>query len=384
MIRRTAEKELKKMVKAFPVLMISGPRQSGKTTLVKHLFKKLPYVLLEDEDERDFALHDPRGFLARFPHGAILDEVQRTPNLLSYLLGIVDADKKKQFILTGSQNILLSSTVSQSLAGRVGILYLLPLSLEELKIKQSPSASLETIMFRGFYPKIHQEHLPAQKWLRSYFHTYIERDIRQLSNIGNLNTFQRFVRLCAARSGGILNLSALANDAGVTHPTAKSWISILEASFIITLLEPHYQNFSKRLIKAPKLYFLDTGLLCYLLRISSASVLHTHALRGAIFETFMVSELYKRYMHRGQDAPLFFWRDHTGHEVDVLIEQNDVLLPIEIKSSRTITSETFKNLNFWLQLPQNPNTNAMVVYAGDKSYTRGTTLVNSWSNISLP
>ncbi|MDP2691754.1 MAG: ATP-binding protein [bacterium] len=384
MIPREAEKTLKKMAQDFSILLITGPRQSGKTTLVKKLFPDFDYVLLEDIDEREFALTDPRGFLDRFPKGVILDEVQRTPDLLSYLLGLSDQNKKRRFILTGSQNILLMDTITQSLAGRVGAFHLLPLSHSELVSASISLKSLEKNLFTGFYPKIHDENLDPQMWLQSYYRTYLERDVRTLSDIGDLNSFQRFVRLCAARSGQILNFSALANDAGISHPTAKKWLSVLEASFIVRLLEPHHKNFSKRLIKSPKLYFLDTGLLCYLLRITSSETLRTHALRGAIFETFVVSELVKTFLNRSLDVPLYYWRDHTGNEIDILVEYSDHLLPLEIKSGHTISSDAFKGLRFWMGLPKNPNKRGILVYAGPKRYLRERIEVMPWDTLKLP
>jgi hypothetical protein len=316
--------------------------------------------------------------------------------LFSYIQTIVDTkDISGQFILIGSQNFLLLQKVSQSLAGRCAVLHLLPFSLSELK-KRRPLASntigrqlpgknrsldeeLSSVLFEGFYPRIHDKRLNPVDWLGNYFQTYIERDVRDVVNVGDLETFSRFVRLCAGRNGQLLNLSSLANDCGITHTTSKRWISILEASFILFLLRPHYRNFSKRLIKSPKLYFMDTGLLSYLLRIRSAEDLRIHSLYGSIFESYVISELLKNYMNRGEEHPIYFWRDSTGNEIDIIIDEGDGLIPLEIKAGQTVSSDFFKGIRFWKKLSNDIEQPAALVYGGDKSYIRSDTYVYAWS-----
>lgn len=394
MFNRTLSDKLLSLAEKFPVVSITGPRQSGKTTLAKWLFRDRAYVSLEDPNEKEFALSDPRGFLRRFTEGIILDEIQRTPELLSYIQGIVDSeDRPGRFILTGSQQFHLMEKVSQTLAGRTAVVNLLPLSLDELRGQETadpwrldetlsasdiPPFSLQEITFKGFYPRIHDKDLEPQDWLSAYYRTYVERDVRDLANIGNLETFQRFVRLCAARSGQLLNLSSLAVDAGISHTTARSWISILQAGFIIHLLSPHFTNFSKRIVKSPKLYFLDTGLLCYLLRIRNPSELSFHAMRGPIFETFVLAELYKAFSHRGEMPPLYFWRDRTGHEVDAVIDTGSRLIPIEIKSSETVDRSLFNGLRYYLSLGAPAAQNGVLIHAGEGFYRRESCVVRPW------
>ncbi len=396
MIERTLAKKLKEAAKQYPVVTLTGPRQSGKTTLVRMTFPDYDYRSLEEPDNRAFALEDPRGFLSQFAETVILDEIQRTPDLFSYIQAIVDTrDISGQFILTGSQNFLLLQKVSQSLAGRCAVLHLLPFSLSELKQRRPLSVNIigrklpsknrslndefSSILFKGFYPRIHDKSLNPVDWLGNYFQTYIERDVRDVLNVGDLETFSRFVRLCAGRNGQLLNLSSLANDCGITHTTSKRWISILEASFIVFLLRPHFKNFSKRLIKSPKLYFLDSGLLCYLLRIRSAEDLRIHALYGSIFESYVISELLKNYMNRGEEHAIYFWRDSTGNEIDVLIDEGDKLIPMEIKAGQTVASDFFKGIRLWKKLTADIGQEAALVYGGDKSYIRSDTYLYPWS-----
>jgi len=399
MIRRTIETTLREVAGQYPVVTLTGPRQSGKTTLVRAIFKDHEYASLEDPEVRGFALEDPRGFLAQFSGPVVLDEAQRAPDLFSYIQTIVDReDSPGLFILSGSQNFLLLKSISQSLAGRCAVLHLLPFSLSELERRPplplatigrelpaaaGPSSRFEVMatLHQGFYPRIHDKSLDPGRWLSSYFQTYVERDVREIVNVGDLESFGRFVRLCAGRNGQLLNLTSLANDCGVTHTTARRWISILEASFLITLLRPHHRNFGKRLIKAPKLYFLDTGLLCYLLRIRSPEDLRLHASRGAVFESFVLSELLKNYLHRGLESDLYFWRDATGHEVDILIEQAQELIAVEIKSAQTIASDFFAGLNYWQKLLGDRDAPAALVYAGDQRCRRRGVIVYSWCSL---
>jgi predicted AAA+ superfamily ATPase len=396
MLRRTLHDKLKASARQYPVVTLTGPRQSGKTTLVKTVFPNYQYVSLEEPDNRSFALEDPRGFLGHYSKGVILDEVQRTPDLFSYIQTIVDhRNAPGQFILSGSQNFLLAQTVSQSLAGRCSVLHLLPFSFSELR--RRPPLPLEIIgqklpparrcveedlakfLFTGFYPRIHDLQLKPTDWLGNYYQTYIERDVREITNVGDLETFSRFVRLCAGRNGQLLNLSSLANDCGITHTTAKRWMSILEAGFIVVLLRPHYRNFSKRLIKSPKLYFIDTGLLSYLLRIGSAEDLRINALYGSIFESYVISELIKNYANRGKAHPLYFWRDSTGNEVDIVIDHGQRLVPLEIKAGQTLASDFFKNLKYWREISGIPNGRAALVYGGNEAHVRSNICVYPWS-----
>jgi predicted AAA+ superfamily ATPase len=398
MLKRTLSRKLIDLVRKFPVVSITGPRQSGKTTLTKILFKKHDYVSLEEPHEREFAIADPKGFLRRFSGGVILDEIQKAPILLSYIQGIVDSNEVPgRFILTGSQQFHLMEKVSQTLAGRTAIVQLLPLSLNELlsrpesdpwKIEILPSAiekpafSLEEILYSGLYPRIHDRGLEPHDWLSAYYRTYVERDVREVANIGNLETFQRFVRLCAGRTGQLLNLLSIATDCGISHTTARHWTSILQAGFIIHLLPPHHTNFSKRIIKSPKLYFLDTGLLCYLLRIREPEDITDHAMKGAIFETFVLAELYKSFAHRGEAPPLYFWRDRTGHEVDVVMDTGKKLIPVEVKSTETIDSSLFAGLRYYTTLGPPASKTGVLIHGGETLYSRENFVVRPWFRCS--
>lgn len=398
MLKRTLATKLNSLARSFPVVSLLGPRQSGKTTLARAAFPKHAYVSLEDPDEKDFAIHDPKGFLRRFRTGVILDEIQRAPQVLSYIQGIVDAEASiGRFILTGSQQFHLMHKVSQTLAGRTAILHLLPFSVSELTKRagldpfrfdtspgpaKPPPFDLETILYQGLYPRIHDKRLDAHDWLSSYYRTYVERDVRDIIHIGNLDAFQRFVRLCAGRASQLLNLSSLAADCGISHTTARQWLSVLQAGFIVHLLPPHHANFSKRLVKSPKLYFLDPGLLCYLLRIRSPEDIIAHPMRGAIFENFVVSELYKAFSHRGEIPPLYFWRDRTGHEVDVIIDTGKKLIPVEIKSGETVAESFFDGLKYYLLLDRNVAKAGVLVYGGDKHYRRSGFVVKTWFQCS--
>ena len=382
MIKRNAANTIKKLAKSFPVVAVTGPRQSGKTTLVKAIFPHKPYVSLEEINTRDFAISDPKGFLNQFPDGAILDEVQRCPDLFSYLQTIIDSDKRAGlFVLTGSQQFGLLSGITQSLAGRVALLTLLPFSLIELEQSQIAPNSLEALLFQGLYPPIYDRQPSPVHWYDSYIRTYIERDVRQLINVRDLNTFQRFVRICAARTGQLVNLSQLANDCGINHMTAKAWLSVMEASYLIIMLSPHFNNFNKRLVKSAKLYFLDTGLAAQLLGIQTKEQLTTHPLRGALFETWVVSELLKARFNDALSSNLYFWRDHTGNEIDILIEQANRLIPIEVKSGQTIASDFLKNLHLWLKLAEEKASQAWLVYGGNQNQIRQNVHIVSWKNI---
>ncbi|KPQ16296.1 MAG: ATPase with DUF4143 domain [Algoriphagus marincola HL-49] len=369
MIYRKASEKLLELATYFKVVAVVGPRQSGKTTLVRSIFPHKPYISLEDPDRRRYALEDPRGFLGDFPEGAILDEVQRTPELFSYLQGIVDEKPTTgQFILTGSNNFLLQQSITQSLAGRVGYLQLLPFQLAEIYSKEHEVPDEDSLMLKGGFPPIYQPGIPTHLWYPNYLRTYIERDVRQVKNISDLIVFERFIRLLAGRVGQELNLSSLGNEVGVDSKTIQSWVGILESSFLIYLLRPHFQNFNKIIVKRPKLYFLDTGLVSFLLGIERKEQLKTHPLRGALFENLIVTELIKQRTHQAQEINLFFWRDKTGHEIDVLIDEGVDLIPVEIKSGKTITSDYFKNLKYWMKLSVQKK--GLILYCGDQSQSR--------------
>ncbi|WP_223550132.1 ATP-binding protein [Aestuariivivens sp. NBU2969] len=349
MVLREAQQELLSLSKQYKAIAVIGPRQSGKTTLVKAVFSGKPYVSLENPDTRNFALEDPRGFLDQFPNGAILDEVQRTPELFSYLQQVLDDNVGvSQFILTGSNNFLLQQNISQSLAGRVGYLNLLPFTLSE--IKDIAPKSIHEKLFKGFYPPLYDKPFEIQKWFSNYIRTYIERDVRQLKNIENLVVFERFMKLCAGRVGQLLNKSALAIEVGVDSKTIESWIGILEASFILFRLPPHHHNFNKRIVKMPKLYFYDVGLACALLGVQNANQLELHPFKGSLFENMVVVELLKQRLNKGKLNNLYFWRDNKGNEIDIIIDNFDELMPIEIKSGKTITQDYFKGLKYWNEM----------------------------------
>jgi len=397
-IRRDLAKRVLAAAGKYPVVTVTGPRQSGKTTLVRALFRDCPYVSLESPDESAFALEDPRGFLARFKGRVILDEAQKAPELFSYIQGLVDEEGRPgRFILSGSHNFLLIKGISQSLAGRCAILHLLPFSLPELLGRPGmpperlgrdipaspprPGRSLAECLFTGFFPRIHDKHLPPREWLANYLQTYVERDVRSVLNIGDLESFGRFVRLCAGRSGQLLNMASLASDCGISHMTAKRWISVLEAGFIVFLLRPYHRNFGKRLIKAPKLYFIDTGLLSHLLGIRDGAELASHASRGAVFESFVVSELVKAHYNRGERPALYFWRDSNGREVDILVETGKGLVPIEVKSGQTVASDFLKGLEYWRGIRGKPEGPSALVYGGDTSFKRNGVAVYAWHTI---
>ena len=378
MIERIAKIKLKELAKKFKAIAITGARQSGKTTLVKEVFKDKPYVSLENPDVRNFALQDPRGFLQTYPKGAILDEVQRVPELFSYLQEILDNSKTKGlFILTDSNNFLLQQNISQTLAGRIGYINLLPFSVSELQsVKKLPKTDDE-LMLKGFYPPIYDQKIPPVDWCPNYIRTYIERDVRQIKGISDLIIFERFIKLLAGRNAQELNNSALAVETGVDVKTIQSWIGILESSFIIYLLKPHHKNFNKTIVKRPKVYFYDTALVCSLLGIKDKTQLSTHPLRGAIFEGMVITELVKHRTNAGQEINLYYWRDKTGHEIDIIIDMGTKLLPIEIKSGKTISSEFYKNIRYWMELSKEKK--SILLYAGEQSQKRSdNTEVVNW------
>jgi predicted AAA+ superfamily ATPase len=380
MITRNAEQTIRTLLRGFPIVTLTGPRQSGKTTLAKAVFSDRPYASLEDPDVRQAAQDDPRSFLERFPDGAVLDEVQRCPGLLSYLQTIVDADRRMGlFILTGSQQFGLMSGITQSLAGRTAFVELLPFSVTELMNADKLPASIDSMLLTGGYPPLYDRDVPPSAWFGAYVTTYIERDVRQLLKIQELETFQHFVRLCAGRTGQLLNLSSLATGAGITHNTAKAWISVLEASYLIHLVRPHHANFNKRLVKMPKLYFFDVGLVSWLLGIRTAEQMETHPLRGNLFETFVIAELVKSRFNHGERPNLYFWRDSNGNEVDVIAEQGTVLMPIEIKSGKTVASDSFAGLDKWRALAGDAAIDPVLIYGGNDEYCQSGIKVTGWN-----
>jgi len=386
MIPRVLQAKLFALARKFPVVTVTGPRQSGKTTLCRATFPSKAYVSLEAPDVRTYALEDPRGFLTDYREGAVLDEVQRAPQLLSYLQAEVDARPARgRFILTGSANLGLLASVSQSLAGRTALLNLLPLSLDEIRLFRAKSDDLLEVLWRGSYPAVFDRKLAPQDWYASYVSTYLERDVRLILNVGDLAAFQTFLRLCAGRTAQLLNLSALGADCGVTHNTVKSWISVLEASFVAYRLAPFHSTLRKRLVKTPKLHFYDAGLVCYLLGIGNSSQLRDHPLRGAIFETWVASEILKARVHRGLPPALTYFRDRKGTEVDLILERDRDRVAIETKSGKTVAGDYFGSLEAFTRLlgtdRSRPSLQPVVVYGGNERQQRSGALVLPWSMV---
>lgn len=366
-IKREITPELQSLASDYPVVTLIGPRQSGKTTLVQEIFPQKPYINLEAPDIRQFAESDPRAFFEQIPDGAVLDEIQRVPVLLSYIQTIVDKQptKKGMFILTGSHQLELHQAITQSLAGRTALLTLLPLTISELQTANI-DLNLDEYLLRGFYPRIYKEQLEPTKAYRNYFQTYVERDVRLLIHVKDLTTFQRFIKLCAGRIGQILNIHSLANELGLSSHTIKHWLSILEASFITFRLLPYYENFGKRIIKSPKLYFTDVGLASYLLDIENLTQLRRDPLRGNLVENLVVLELMKTRFNQGLDHQLYYYRDNHQNEVDVIFKRAHELIPIEIKAAQTLHLEFLKNLKFFSQLVEDRAPKGFLIYSGDQ------------------
>ncbi|MBU0482575.1 MAG: ATP-binding protein [Proteobacteria bacterium] len=383
MIPRHAQTRALQLSEGFPIVALTGPRQSGKTTLARALFPDRAYVSLEDPEEREFSLRDPRGFLARFNDGAIIDEAQRVPDLFSYLQTLVDSRRRMgDFILTGSQQFGLRSGISQSLAGRVGLIQLLPFSMSELAGAGLLAEGLDELMWRGGYPPLYDRPLTPDLWFPNYVATYLERDVRQVLGVRDLDLFQRFVKLCAARTGQLLNLSSLAADCGISHVTAREWLSVLEASYIAIRLPPYFRNFGKRLVKTPKLYFLDPGLAAWLIGIRDSETLNIHAQRGALFETLVVSEFIKQRYNQGQPADLYFWRDNVGHEIDLLFESGRKLQAVEVKSGATFAADWLVGVNKWRGLTGEDSLSPWIVYGGNEGYQRQGARVLAWKELA--
>jgi len=380
MLPRTLAPTLLEAAQRYPVVTLTGPRQSGKTTLCRMTFADKPWVNLEDPDVRLFATRDPRAFLETYRDGAILDEIQRAPELPSYLQGLVDLDARRgRFILTGSQNLTLLQSTSQSLAGRTAVLHLLPLSHAEQTPAEGAPIDLWSAVFRGGYPAIATRGIPPERWLADYVATYLERDARQLLNVVHLEQFQTFIALAAGHTGQLVNLSQLGAACGVTHNTARAWLSVLQASFIVHEVRPYFANIPKRLNKTPKLHFWDTGLACYLLGIRDAAQLATHPLRGALFETWVVSEVMKAIIHRGERPRVYFYRDRRGLEVDLVVERHDGLVLVETKSGRTLASDFFDSLDAAAGLIESRE--RVLVYGGDLAQRRSNATVVPWRDL---
>jgi predicted AAA+ superfamily ATPase len=383
MIQRGASSKIKQLAKKFPAVGLLGPRQSGKTTLAKELFPKKPYVSFENQDNILLVTKDPRAFLDQYKTGAIFDEIQRVPQLLSYLQGVIDDQPNKVglFIITGSQNLLLLESISQTLAGRIAFIHLLPFSFTELASSKHGTQSLNKLILNGGYPRLYDRKIKPVDFYPNYLLTYVERDVRQIKNITNLAMFQRFLKVCASRVGQEVNYTSIGNDTGVDQKTVLSWFGILEASFIAFRLQPFYNNLGKRLTQMPKLYFYDTGLCCSLLELETESHVNTHPLRGALFENLIILELLKARFNNGQRSNLFYWRDRTGNEIDVLLDQSAQVVPIEIKTSATFTTDYVKGINYWKKI--NPNVKkAFVVFTGKTASLDKISILN-WKEIAF-
>lgn len=384
-IERKITSYLKKFAEFFPIVAILGPRQSGKTTLVQHYFKNYHYVNLEGLDLQQAALVDPRGFLEKlltYP-GVIIDEFQHAPELLSYLQIVVDREKRPGFfILTGSQNFLMNQSISQSLAGRVGLLTLLPLSIEEINQAGMQAKFSEAAIFKGGYPRLFESsNLGPEYVYPSYIQTYLERDVRTITHVTDLTLFKKFLGLCAARTGQLLNISALATDAGISMPTVNAWLSVLQASYIIFLLQPYHENFNKRLVKSTKLYFYDTGIACSLLNIENISQLEQHYLRGGLFENLIIADLYKQFYNQAKNTTLYFWRDSHGHEVDCIVPQANELLAIEVKASMTLDTRFINNLLYWQEISEQKK--LMLIYGGEEDLVIKNCAIKSWKDFRV-
>lgn len=382
LIERQAAQTLLRLIRGFPIVAVTGARQTGKSTLVQSVLKGQPYVSLEGANERRFATEDPVAFLRRFADGAVIDEAQHAPELFSALQSAVDADPRPgRFVLTGSQNFQLIERITQSLAGRIGLMTLPPLSMAELRAAGRMPSDPDVALLQGFYPAVYARAISAQDWYASYVTTYLERDVRQLSSVHDLNRFQRFLRLCAARTAQLLNIASLASDAGISEGSARNWLAILEASYILYRLPPHFANFGKRLIKAPKLHFFDVGLAAALLGIESDTQMRVHPLRPALFETLVVGEFAKARWNAGRTLDLYFWRDNIGTEIDLVLDDGPRLAGVEIKSGATLATDAARNLMKWRSYAAGRETYLGIVYGGSQGGELRQVSVRSWSEL---
>lgn len=378
---RELSHEIKEMAKKYPIVTVIGPRQSGKTTLVRQLFSHKPYLSLENPDDRMFASQDPKAFLARYPEGAVFDEVQRVPEILSYIQTIVDERKMKgMFILTGSHQLDLQNAVNQSLAGRTAMLKLLPYSISELPIAHK--FDLDDHLFHGMYPRIFADQIMPSKFYRDYVQTYIERDVRQIINIKDLGLFRKFLKLCAGRIGQVFNSSNLSNELGVSSHTVKSWLSVIEASFIVFQLPPYFENFGKRVIKGSKLYFYDVGLASYLLDVNDVRQISRDPLRGNLVENLVVSEIFKKDLNKGIEPNYYFFRESNGNEVDLIYKVGNQLIPIEIKSSQTFHKSFLKGIKYFVNLVgEDRSKESILIYSGEQEQNIGDCQIINYKNI---
>ncbi|HFC76935.1 MAG TPA: ATP-binding protein [Candidatus Moranbacteria bacterium] len=380
MIKRKITEEIKTLAKEFPIVAIMGPRQSGKTTIAKHIFKKYKYVSLEDYDKRKIAMDDPRGFLKQYDKNVIIDEIQRVPELFSYLQTHIDEIKTNgSFVLTGSQNYLLMENITQSLAGRVGLATLFPLSLEELPTENK--SNIYEVIFKGFYPRIFDQKIRPSSFYKTYLNTYLEKDIRLIKNISDYNLFLKFLKLLAGRSGQILNIQTIADDVGIANKTVESWLSILETSFIIYRLQPYHKNYNKRVVKSSKLFFYDVGLVCYLLGIKKPEELENYYQFGNLFENFIISDLMKYNYNYGELANFYFWKDGHNNEIDLLIESGNKIKVIEIKSAQTFREEFLKNMSKFSKLEKTKKVEQFLLYGGDENLQYKGTKIISWNSL---
>ncbi len=381
-ISRNIFPDLRKVLGQYPLVALTGPRQSGKTTLLKTMLPEFRYVSLEDKDTRAFALEDTRGFFKAYDHQVILDEVQRAPELFSYLQGVVDSSRVMgRYILSGSQNFDLMANITQSLAGRISIFKLFPFDFIEMQQSGLLSDDLSEVMTRGFYPAIYDRDIDPDRYYADYVTTYVERDLTQLVNVQNKRVFKNFIRLCAARAGQLINYNDLARDAGISHTTAYNWLSILETSYITYMLEPNHKNYSKRVIKSPKLYFYDTGLLCHLLNIRKGKLTPQSPLWGHLFENMIVSELVKQNYHFNKLRDYRFWRDTNGNEVDLLYQHNESQVVYEIKSSQTLQSKALKQLSKYSALSTDEIAGQKLIYTGEDVYVRSGVDITPWQQV---
>jgi len=379
-IQRTLAEKVAANAAKFRVIAIVGPRQSGKTTLARQVFPDHTYLSFEDLDTRNQFIADPRGFVEKdYGNGVIFDEFQHVPELLSYMQGVVDRERRPgYFVLTGSHNFLMQQAITQSLAGRVAIHTLLPLSCGEMEQAGKGAQGLSEAVIRGGYPEVVEHALDPTTFAMNYIDTYVSRDVKQLVNIKDAALFQRFIRMCAARTGQLLNITALADDCGIATKTVEAWLSILEASYVLFRLQPYFKNFNKQLTKAPKLYFYDTSLACFLLRINSVEALDISPAKGGLVESFIISDMYKHFYNQGAAPSLYFWRDSRGHEVDCLLDRGDTLVPVEIKSSQTFNQRFFEGLVYWCELAGMDPAEGWVVYAGNEEFAMKDGHLISW------
>lgn len=378
-VNREIAKAFLNVMGKYPIIALTGPRQSGKTTFLKTILPNFKYVSLENPDNRNFAETDPNGFLKEYSSYVIFDEIQRVPALFSYIQTIADEGGiMGRFILSGSQNFHLLRNITQSLAGRVAILKLFPFDFQELKGSDLLNTDYLENLVKGFYPAIYDREIPSSTFYSNYVQTYVQRDVSEMISIRDIRMFQNFLGLCASRAGQLLNMNSMANECGISQPTAKSWISILENSYVVFTLQPFHNNFSKRIVKTPKLYFYDTGLLCFLLKIKSAEQLITHPFKGSLFENFMIAEYVKRMYHKGEVQDIYFWRDSAGHEVDLIIHEGKTTAAIEFKATQTIMSDLFKGIKYFDELSKIKNISKSLVYAGNEFQKRTFAEVVPW------